>query len=86
MVATRAAIAGRYNYKCKYSERKFVAPEVSANTIFTFQLRVTDNGGASTNDSANVTITNTPATAMRAEPLGAAVTVLAPNPANVHTI
>ena len=40
----------------------FVAPEVSANTVFTFQLQVTDNAGASTADSADVTITDTATT------------------------
>lgn len=40
----------------------FVAPEVTANTVFTFELRATDNVGASTSDSANVTVTNTSTT------------------------
>lgn len=66
----------------------FVAPEVSATTVFTFQLQVTDNGGASANDSANVTITDTATTTTttRLDPLGPPLMVQATSPTNVQKI
>lgn len=39
----------------------FVAPEVSANSVFSFQLTVTDNGGASASDTADITVNDIPA-------------------------
>jgi hypothetical protein len=39
----------------------FAAPQVSATTVLTFRLTVTDNGGATASDTVNVTVNDVPA-------------------------
>jgi len=44
----------------QYASASFTAPQVTANTVLTFRLTVTDNQGATGTATVNITVNDVP--------------------------